>query len=51
MWAISHIVFLSLHFIPGANGGWTPGQDYPRYSTAERQDVVVPFEGCWERIS
>ncbi len=51
MWAICHIVFMSLHFIPGGNGGWTQGQDYPQFSTEERQDVAVPFEGYWQRVS
>jgi hypothetical protein len=48
MWVISHIVFTSLHFIPGGNGGWTQGRDYPRFSTAERQDIATPFEGYWQ---
>ena len=48
MWAISHIVFESLHFIPGGNGGWTRGRDYPRFSTEERQDIATPFEGYWQ---
>ena len=51
MWAITHIVFMSLHFIPGANGGWTHDQDYPRFSTDERQQIAIPFEGYWQRVS
>ena len=48
MWAISHIVFEYLHFIPGGNGGWTQGRDYPRFSTEERQDIATPFVGYWQ---
>ena len=50
MWAISHVVFVYLHFIPGANGGWTQGHDFPRFSSEERQEVTVPFEGYWKRV-
>jgi hypothetical protein len=48
MWAISHMVFEYLHFIPGGNGGWTQGRDYPRFSTEDRQDIAIPFEGYWQ---
>jgi hypothetical protein len=51
MWVISHIVFAYLHFVPGGNGGWTQGSDYPRFSTDERRDVAIPFEGYWQRVS
>ena len=51
MWAITHMVFVYLHFIPGANGGWTHDQDYPRFSTDERRNVAVPLEGCWKCVS
>jgi hypothetical protein len=51
MWSIAHVVFVCRHFIPGANGGWTQGQDYPRFSTEDRQDVDLPFEGYWQRVS
>jgi hypothetical protein len=51
MWAIAHVVFVYLHFIPGANGGWTEGPEYPRFSTEERQDMAIPFEGYWQRVS
>jgi hypothetical protein len=51
MWAICHIVFAYLHFIPGTNGGWTQGPDYPRFSTEELRGVAVPFEGYWQRVS
>lgn len=49
MWAITHIAFMYLHFIPGANGGWTQGQDYPRFSTEDRHAVSLPFQGYWRR--
>ncbi|WP_262272852.1 MULTISPECIES: hypothetical protein [Microvirga] len=51
MWVISHIVFAYLHFVPGGNGGWTQGSDYPRFSAEERRDIAIPFEGYWRRVS
>ncbi|WP_201829440.1 hypothetical protein [Microvirga zambiensis] len=51
MWVISHIVFAYLHFVPGGNGGWTRGNDYPHFSTEERQGILIPIEGYWRRVS
>ncbi|QRM27409.1 hypothetical protein [Microvirga sp. VF16] len=51
MWVISHIVFSYLHFVPGGNGGWTQSGDYPRFTTEERRDISIPFEGYWRRVS
>ena len=47
MWAISHIVFAYLHFVPGGNGGWTKGDDYPRFSTEDRREILIPIEAYW----
>ena len=50
MWAISHIVFAYLHFVPGGNGGWTKGDDYPRFSTENRREILIPIEAYWRRV-
>jgi hypothetical protein len=50
MWAITHILFAYLHFIPGANGGWTQYRDYPLFSTQERKAIPTPFAGYWECV-
>ena len=49
-WAITHIVYPYKHYIPGANGGWTDGRDYPLFATPERASVPLPFEGYWEQV-
>lgn len=51
MWAITHIVFASLHFVPGAHGGWARGPNFPRFAAEERAAITLPFEGYWERVS
>jgi len=51
MWIITHIVFCSLHFIPGHNGGWVKSKDVPRFATEERIEVELPLEGYWEKVS
>ena len=51
MWVISHIVFAYLHFVPGGNGGWTRGDDYPRFSTEDRREILIPIEAYWRRVS
>lgn len=51
MFSITHIVFAYLHFVPGGNGGWTQGSDYPRFSADERAAIRLPFEGFWQRVN
>lgn len=51
MFTITHIVFAYLHFVPGGNGGWTQGSDYPRFSADERAAIRLPFEGFWQRVN